>query len=319
MISTQQVNRVAAIESATVDSLLAVFERFRKPSDPEIDRYYATGRAALGARIREYVNDGGGVKFLLPGFPAKSPNSRDKVLGTLPDKAEEVAFNQIGVFLGEVKKVYTPGAEFHILSDGYVFGDIVGVPDDTVSEYQAAARKMTEGLPIVWHDLDEFFPGASSRDEMRKSLMERYGVTPEELASAIATCEDTRLLLCGMNKFMMSDIQWDEGMSKTAVRNAAKEVAKRMMLRNGAYSNLIDERFEGVVRLSVHPSTNYGHKFSFRLIPEDDGWCSPWHRSMLVRQDGTYELVRKIDAERAGHLLVYQNGRPYSFAERPKV
>mgnify|MGYP004500676725 CR=1 FL=1 len=67
------------------------------------------------------VSRGEPVKMLLPGFPFKSPNSRDKVLSNLPDLGEELALKHLNGLCENIKAVYQHGAEVHITSDGLVY------------------------------------------------------------------------------------------------------------------------------------------------------------------------------------------------------
>lgn len=61
------------------------------------------------------------IRMLLPGFPFKSPNTRDKVLGVLPDLGEELALKHLDGLCEKIKAVYEYGAECHITSDGLVY------------------------------------------------------------------------------------------------------------------------------------------------------------------------------------------------------
>ena len=61
------------------------------------------------------------VRLLLPGFPFKSPNTKDKVLGVLPDLGEELALKYLDGLCEKIKAVYEHGAECHITSDGLVY------------------------------------------------------------------------------------------------------------------------------------------------------------------------------------------------------
>lgn len=61
------------------------------------------------------------VRLLLPGFPFKSPNAKDKVLGTLPDLGEELALSHLNGLCDNIASVYDHGAEVHICSDGLVY------------------------------------------------------------------------------------------------------------------------------------------------------------------------------------------------------
>jgi hypothetical protein len=61
------------------------------------------------------------IRMILPAFPFKSPNARDKVLGILPDFGEELALAHLNGLCENVAQVYKPGAEVYISSDGLVY------------------------------------------------------------------------------------------------------------------------------------------------------------------------------------------------------
>lgn len=71
--------------------------------------------------VYSYVKAGETVPMCLPGFPFKSPNSKSKVLGKLPDKAEELSLAYLDGLCLSIKDVYAPGAELTIISDGLVY------------------------------------------------------------------------------------------------------------------------------------------------------------------------------------------------------
>lgn len=61
------------------------------------------------------------VSMVLPAFPFKSANKSTKVLGTLPDKGEEVALKHLNSLCDEISKAYKHGARLYIVSDGLVY------------------------------------------------------------------------------------------------------------------------------------------------------------------------------------------------------
>lgn len=64
------------------------------------------------------------IPLVLPAFPFKSPNSMDKVLGVLPDKAEEVSLYVLQGLCDKIGRVYKHGARLVIVSDGIVYNGI---------------------------------------------------------------------------------------------------------------------------------------------------------------------------------------------------
>lgn len=71
--------------------------------------------------IDTFVAAGTMVEACLPAFPFKSANSVYKVLGTLPDKAEELALERLNNMCLRIQEVYPPGARVTIISDGITY------------------------------------------------------------------------------------------------------------------------------------------------------------------------------------------------------
>lgn len=73
------------------------------------------------AQVYGRVQSNQPILMCLPAFPFKSPNTRTKVLGRLPDKAEEFALAHLDGLCAAIKHEYTPGAQLMIISDGLVY------------------------------------------------------------------------------------------------------------------------------------------------------------------------------------------------------
>jgi pyoverdine/dityrosine biosynthesis protein Dit1 len=71
--------------------------------------------------INTFVQVGERVEACLPAFPFKSANKVYKVLGSLPDKAEELALERLNSMCAKIKQVYRPGARVTIISDGITY------------------------------------------------------------------------------------------------------------------------------------------------------------------------------------------------------
>jgi hypothetical protein len=71
--------------------------------------------------VMEQVKRQEPIRMILPAFPFKSPNSRDKVVGTLPDFGEELALFHLNGLCENIAQVYEPGANVYISSDGLVY------------------------------------------------------------------------------------------------------------------------------------------------------------------------------------------------------
>ncbi|RKP03361.1 hypothetical protein CXG81DRAFT_24016 [Caulochytrium protostelioides] len=148
------------IERAQTERILDHFDGFRLKPDNEL---YITGggRLRLAELLLRHVRRQQPIPFVLPAFPFKSPNAAKKVIGVLPDRGEELAFERLNVFTAGVAAVYPPGAYTIIFSDGRVFNDMLGVPDYLVDLYGSACRQMTRDRGfhyLRWDSLDAHIP-----------------------------------------------------------------------------------------------------------------------------------------------------------------
>jgi pyoverdine/dityrosine biosynthesis protein Dit1/AcrR family transcriptional regulator len=265
-------------------------------------------------RVRRFVLNGEPVHFLLPSFPAKSPNPR-KVLGTLPDMAEELALGFLENVCREIKEEYAPGARITICSDGRVFSDLVGVSDEDVTEYGRgidALLQQIEAAALDTFDLEDLFAG-EDQASAREQLCAHYAdplATVEERARAY---EHHRALFNGIHRFLFEDrLAVETDKSRTRVRNECKERALRVIQRSEAWGRLIGECFPTALRLSVHPQPPHSDKIGVLLGDAEDAWLTPWH-GVALREGGGFKFVRRHEAEALGARLVTRGGRASHF------
>lgn len=292
--------------------ILNIFENFRM-APTAIDEYQEKGKSILADKIDTFTANNRTIDFVMLGYPMKSKNIRDKVIGSLPDLAEEVSLRNFDTFNSQIKKVYAPGVNIHIVSDGFAFNKTLDVPDTIVEQYEEISKEMSKNFAVTWYDMRSFYDRALPTDSMRAKVIEQFGITPEQLQERILFSPDVNYLYRGMIHFMEEELAMTTFPSRNQQQKAAKKLVREMMLMNEAYSNLIAQEFKSYVRLSMHPSINDGHKYSFQLIPGKKAWTSPWHCALLIDEVGEYATVHRKDAEAAGHQLIYKDGRPYYF------
>lgn len=297
-----------------VNQILDIFQGFRMPV-LATDQYEAVGKPKLIERITPFINNNQPIKFVMLGYPMKSINVRDKVLGKLPDLAEEVSLRNFERFNNRIKDVYRPGVDIALVSDGYIFADLMDTPDSVVREYEERNMEMSKAAPIRWYDATDFYDKNTPVETVRSKVMEQFGISDTELDNRILFDADVNTLYRGMIKFMTGDLAILDFVSNSQLHKKAKIVARQMMFRNEAYSRLIQKEFADHIRLSMHPSINNGVKYSFQLIPgtKERVWTSPWHCALLIDEKGMYVTIHRKDAEAAGYELVYENRQPYYF------
>lgn len=114
------------VRDVSYQILEIIFEYALNKFDDSKDRL-AAGAAMFLSVINQFVMAGTRVEACLPAFPFKSANKVYKVLGTLPDKAEELALERLNVMCARIKEVYKPGARVTIISDGITYNGMSAV------------------------------------------------------------------------------------------------------------------------------------------------------------------------------------------------
>ncbi|KAJ5908617.1 hypothetical protein N7495_001299 [Penicillium taxi] len=295
------------------------------------------GLESFVSTVVEQVGKQEPIRMILPAFPFKSPNGRDKVLGTLPDFGEELALAHLNGLCENIAQVYGPGANVYISSDGLVYNDILGVPDETVWEYGEGLRRMAvekdfrhvkfirlfELLEHPWfvHETPEAAKAfyLSHASCLRRELTYVFGDPTFDADVAIKTDNDTCLTYRGYIKFLTKDLAHQGenlSMSKRAREKQISQTARKMIVRGKMFAAAIKANRKDYVRLSIHESAGE-KKLSVSLIPQKRGALgfTPWHASVAVGLDGSYRTTHAEDV-RETHDLIYKNGQPYFFREK---
>lgn len=108
----------------TSQRILDIILRYKSPPPRSSPDRSDEGALKFLGLIYRAVKNGEPVRMILPAFPFKSPNSSVKVLGTLPDKAEDVALAHLNGLCAAIGDVYPPGSILTIVSDGLVYNGL---------------------------------------------------------------------------------------------------------------------------------------------------------------------------------------------------
>lgn len=266
-------------------------------------------------KVRRSVMAGEPLHFLLPSFPAKSPSPK-KVLGRLPDMAEEVALGFLERICGEIKVIYPPGARITICSDGRVFSDLVGVSDGDVTEYGRGIDVLLETIQarsLATFSLEDLYE-LDDHADMRDQLCKNYAESLDAIKQRADAHEHHRTLFNGIQRFLFEDsIVIESGKSRTRIRNECKERAYQVIQRSDAWGNLLADCFPTALRLSIHPQNAHSDKIGILLGESVEVWLTPWHGVAVREQGGDFKLMQRHQAEASGARLVERAGRPSYF------
>ncbi|KAI4172377.1 MAG: hypothetical protein LQ343_003636 [Gyalolechia ehrenbergii] len=278
------------------------------------------------------------IRMILPAFPFKSPNRKDKTLGSHVDMGEELALMHLNGLCESIAEVYEHGANVVIASDGLVYNDLMGIEDGEVWDYGTGIRQIVQrkGLSHISAFRIVDLLGHCNTDRLtreeylihagcyRRELVARFGPRNFDSHAAVLDEEDTRMTYRGYIKFLTKDLMYtkmameaqSQPSPKRRYKEAIENLAYQMITRGKAFAAAIEENCANYVRLSIHPSSGKT-KLSVPLIPPPPGGqlMTPWHSSVAVGADGTFRTVHAATV-RDTHDLVYQDGRPHHFRER---
>ncbi|MFC9927481.1 L-tyrosine/L-tryptophan isonitrile synthase family protein [Streptomyces sp. NPDC127190] len=269
-------------------------------------------------RIAAFVREAAPIVFALPGFPCKSPNPA-KVLSHLPDQGERLSLTFLNTLCTAIERIHPPGARVIICSDGHIFGDLIGVPDDHIDAYADDLRTQIGRMGL--HRLSVFdlrdILGDLPYDTKRTHIHERYAPTPEALRAEIRTDDQALALYRGITRFLVEDTA-DRTGTRSARQRACRRRAYGVIQRSRAWGTLIAEHHPHAVRLSIHPQPIGAPKFGIRLLDAPDAWTTPWHSAALRRTDGSWTLMPRARAAEMGRL-VQRDGRDSHFDQRAGI
>ncbi|PTB65521.1 Clavaminate synthase-like protein [Trichoderma citrinoviride] len=309
-VTVPSVSLTAGVDAAaleTASKVLHIIDRYRlkRPIDAEVKR--DEGALKFLALIYTHVKAGEAVPMCLPAFPFKSPNSQSKVLGKLPDRAEELALAHLHGLCLAIQDIYPPGANLTIISDGLVYNDLLGVPDRDVWHYGETLRAIARarGYKHIFfsrlrdlvaiqlpEQLDEMTYVANASN-FRRALLNTFS-RPDWDWKTVSQTEDVCLTYRGYIKFLETDLQTvypvGDDRSKTKYKRGIEYIAQQMMARGDAFASAVRQKYKDSVRLSIHPS-NMTNKLSISLLPTDAIYTTPWHCAVAYRLDGTTSTV----------------------------
>ncbi|KAL6827952.1 transferase family protein [Trichoderma camerunense] len=259
--------------------------------------------------IDKFVASETRIQTCLPAFPFKSANKVYKVLGSLPDKAEELALDRLNTMCVRIQEVYAPGAEVTIISDGITYNDLLCISDQDTWAYGEALRNMATEKKFNYINFARMkdlldFPAPEKMTEIiyvancttfRRLLLNQYGRADLDIDHEIATNPDTKLTYLGYKRFLESDLKYifPRGVTRTAneYKRECKYLAKQMLLRGDLWICLLNTK---------------------------TGYTTPWHCSVARLADGEWISAPMAEFSKDDRLeLIYEGGRPSYFKEKP--
>jgi pyoverdine/dityrosine biosynthesis protein Dit1 len=271
-------------------------------------------------KIEFFIEQEKPIHFILPAFPAKSPN-RQNVLGSLPDMGERISLQFLQSLCDQIRDIYPPGAQITICSDGRVFSDLVYVNDEDVTAYGREIRNILNEInadAVNVFNLEDLF-GELSFDEMRQKLVLEYADSIETIRFQVKNDPNERNLFNGIHRFLFEDyLVLQPFKSRNKIRVESKKSAYGVIQRSHAWSALVAKQFPQALRFSIHPQPYHSEKIGIHMIKTFDAWGTPWH-NVAVYDGEQFLLMKRNQAEKMGASLLFHNDEPSHFVLSDKL
>ncbi|KAI1185029.1 transferase family protein [Nemania serpens] len=316
--------------------ILRIFFEYALNKIDHSDAGFERGAENFVPVVRRFVTAGERIEACLPAFPFKSANKEYKVLGKLPDKAEELALDRLNSICRRIQEIYPPGARITIISDGITYNDLLSISDQDTWAYGEALRTMATEKKfdcIGFSRMKDLlhFPLPKEMNEIiyvanctnfRRELLNRYGKPDLDIDHEIATNPDTKLTYLGYKRFLESDLKHifprGAGRTSNSYKRDCKYLAKQMLIRGYAFAGAVSNAFPNHLRLSIHESIGAIAKISISLLNTKTGFTTPWHCSVALLADGEWISAPVGEFSKNPRLeLVHTNGVPSYFKEIP--
>jgi L-tyrosine isonitrile synthase len=264
-------------------------------------------------RVACWLASGDPLTLVVPAFPHKSPNHRDKVFGPLPDGGEEAAIITLGNLCRDISNISCRPCHLFICSDGFAFNDILGVDDTEVSSYRHEMRELinNKGLSdtIFWYEWRPTLDNSTRRT----LLIDNYGRTLDVVKKETLVASSAKYT--ALKKFLSGDLTRLANETTGAFSRRCSSVAAHVLQRSEAHGRLVRAEFPDALRLSIHPHTRgLAEKFPVKLISgANEAWATPWHNVLVHFTNTSMTLMKRSVAESCGYHPVMHHGRLWRF------
>ena len=259
------------------------------------DQFDSVGKKKLADDLSTFVKQGRPIELILPSFPFKSPNFRDKTSGSRPDFGEVLALRRLDEMCRAIADIHPDGVQLKILSDGTTFNDVIGVPDEDLKYYRDTVKTLLSSPHISWASLTGLVGTQDSPEAYRTALIEKADLPYadlEEFTEAVATDEELRSAHDKMCDFLYNDLRLagNEDLENEKYFTLIRETSYEVMYRNRALVAAVAKTYPDAIRLSVHQYDNSGGKFTFGFSDAASP-MAPWHKVTLRKLDGSFSFV----------------------------
>ena len=286
-------------------------------------------------QIREIVLKRLPLRFFLPAFPSKSPNTKVKVLGSSPDYAEFLAIRSLVITARDLQQIYPEGVIVTIMSDYYTFDQYIGVTQENYKTYYKGLKEMIDNAGA--DDIIELlclssFPEFRElpESEISKRLGADYG-DPKFFVDFDKSIKENSVLMekyLGLRQFLATDQshKLTGSLRGRKTQRYVRELARGMMFQGKALDKFLEVQsyVKNFIRLSIHDHHPQSGKFGIDLFKHasyNRGVLNtPWHNAVIFDSlKGEFTIDHKVnilainDNSLSTLVTVQYNGREWLY------
>ncbi|KAJ5894309.1 hypothetical protein N7495_006000 [Penicillium taxi] len=288
------------------------------------DRYEDVFKPHLLDSLRYFVSNNYEINFVVPAYPFKSPNRKEKVMGPDPDVGERLSLEHLNSLGARIQQIYPGGTYITIVSDGCCYNDLLGVSDEETYQYAEGLHQIVDRLGlrhIRFAGPFDLLEGSSNVPISEEEYVSRVQDLKQRLFSGCSgekpqeLDHNSTLTYRGYIRFLMSDLATfyeEKKMSKSAIKKHSAVVARAMIERGQVFSALVAAASPPHIRLSIHAGDNT-NKLSVALLPQkrySNFPVTPWHNTPYLEADqAAVSLGRKptLAADGTSYRLCHDN------------
>ena len=288
-------------------------------------------------QIREIVLKRLPLRFLLPAFPCKSPNTEAKVLGSSPDFAEFLAVQSLIITARKLQQIYPMGITVTIMSDYHTFDQYIGVTEENYKIYHEGLKEMIDNAGA--DDIIELLSLSSfpqfcevPESEISKRLETEYG-DPNFLINFDRSIKENSTLMekyLGLRKFMGTDQSHNfPGSPKSSrAQRYLRQLARGIMSQGVALDKFLQVQsyIKDFIRLSIHDHHPQSRKFAvdlFKHAAYSRGILrTPWHHAVVFDSlkgeftiDHKANILAMFEDKLSTLVNVQYNGREWFYLQ----
>lgn len=329
-IASRPLQRLSNVE----DSILRIIGLTKYRRGPK--RFLDCELPAYRERIENAVSNNQPIEFILPSFPVKCLNPL-KVRRITPDLAEVGSLTQIYSLCAEIERIYEPGAQFTLITDGIVYAPIFNEPIEQAELYQSGLASIIQDLELNNYiktiDMSELISNTEYFDQRHqevkldltqymkpyldsKTMNLHYQYTDPHIINIVNST---------MHNMNLTEFS-EEELESVFVYQNNPSLARKLNLRAEKVAfdylsfiqtinkiSLVQGYFPTALRATCHPKRG---QLGLQMV-NNRSYNFPWNGVGILRFDGTVRVEHEYNASRnPNYTAIYIEGEEFPFYYR---